>query len=135
MPKLGPEDDAQIPAIFRNWAFLRHPRYANVGATALANAILDPIASGSLRLLAYVGDPKHKFAPGESMELSLLTGDSAYLIAAKNQYGTVTIKKPQTHACIGGLLTYRRSLRKYWRLPNRQSASSGSMRFSVVKAR
>jgi hypothetical protein len=38
------------------WAFLRHPKYANVGATALANALLDPIASGALRLVPYVGD-------------------------------------------------------------------------------
>lgn len=43
--------------LFRNWAFLRHPKYANIGATALANALLDPIASGALRLMPYVGDP------------------------------------------------------------------------------
>lgn len=48
---------SQLPAVFRNWAFLRHPRFANVGATALGNAVLDPIASGQLRLLGYVGDP------------------------------------------------------------------------------
>ncbi|MDR7276478.1 hypothetical protein [Catenuloplanes atrovinosus] len=48
---------SQLPALFRNWAFLRHPRYANIGATALSNMLLDPIASGALRLVPYVGDP------------------------------------------------------------------------------
>lgn len=53
----NPPSLSQLPALFRNWAFLRHPQYANVGATALANALLDPIASGALRLMPYVGDP------------------------------------------------------------------------------
>jgi hypothetical protein len=55
--RTNPPSLSQLPALFRNWAFLRHPRYANIGATALANALLDPIASGALRLLPYVGDP------------------------------------------------------------------------------
>lgn len=54
--RANPPSLSQVPALFRNWAFLRHPRYANVGATALANALLDPIASGALRLLPYLGD-------------------------------------------------------------------------------
>jgi hypothetical protein len=53
----NPPSLSQLPALFRNWAFLRHPSYANIGATALADALLDPIASGGLRLLPYVGDP------------------------------------------------------------------------------
>jgi hypothetical protein len=48
---------SQLPALFRNWAFLRHPSVANAGATALAAAILDPVANGQFRLLAYQGDP------------------------------------------------------------------------------
>jgi hypothetical protein len=55
--RANPPTLSQYPALFRNWAFLRHPRYANIGATALADALLDPIASGALRLLPYVGDP------------------------------------------------------------------------------
>jgi hypothetical protein len=55
--RANPPSLSQLPALFRNWAFLRHPRFANVGATALANALLDPIASGALRLVPYVGDP------------------------------------------------------------------------------
>ena len=57
LARATPPSLSQFPALFRNWAFLRHPRYANVGATALANALLDPIASGALRLLPYLGDP------------------------------------------------------------------------------
>jgi hypothetical protein len=53
----NPPSLSQLPALFRNWAFLRHPTHANSGATALANALLDPIASGALRLLPYLGDP------------------------------------------------------------------------------
>ncbi len=53
----NPPSLSQYPGLFRNWAFLRHPKYANIGATALANALLDPIASGALRLVPYVGDP------------------------------------------------------------------------------
>lgn len=48
---------SQLPALFRNWAFLRFPKFANVGATAIANALLDPIAAGALRLVSYLGDP------------------------------------------------------------------------------
>jgi hypothetical protein len=55
--RVTPPSLSQYPALFRNWAFLRHPAYANIGATALANALLDPIASGALRLVPYVGDP------------------------------------------------------------------------------
>jgi hypothetical protein len=55
--RANPPTLSQLPALFRNWAFLRHPKFANVGATALGNALLDPIASGVLRLLPYVGDP------------------------------------------------------------------------------
>ena len=55
--RANPPSLSQLPALFRNWAFLRHPAYANIGATALANALLDPIASGALRLVPYVGDP------------------------------------------------------------------------------
>lgn len=54
--RTNPPSLSQYPALFRNWAFLRHPAYANIGATALANALLDPIASGALRLVPYVGD-------------------------------------------------------------------------------
>jgi len=54
--RTNPPSLSQLPALFRNWAFLRHPAYANIGATALANALLDPIASGALRLMPYVGD-------------------------------------------------------------------------------
>jgi hypothetical protein len=57
LSRTNPPSLSQLPALFRNWAFLRHPHYANVGATALANALLDPIASGALRLLPYLGDP------------------------------------------------------------------------------
>jgi len=32
---------------------------------------------------AYLGDPKKKFSPEDLLELSLLTGDSAYLIDAE----------------------------------------------------
>jgi hypothetical protein len=53
----NPPSLSQLPALFRNWAFLKHPTYANAGATALANALLDPIASGALRLVPYLGDP------------------------------------------------------------------------------
>lgn len=53
----NPPSLSQYPAIFRNWAFLRHPKNANSGATALANALLDPIATGALRLMPYLGDP------------------------------------------------------------------------------
>lgn len=55
--RANPPSLSQYPALFRNWAFLRHPTYANIGTTALANAILDPIASGALRLMPYEGDP------------------------------------------------------------------------------
>jgi hypothetical protein len=52
-----PTSPNQLPALFRNWAFLRHPRFANSGATALATFQLDPIANGALRLMPYLGDP------------------------------------------------------------------------------
>jgi hypothetical protein len=52
-----PPSLSQLPALFRNWAFLRHPALANIGATSLANDLLDPITSGALRLLPYLGDP------------------------------------------------------------------------------
>jgi hypothetical protein len=32
----------------------------------------------------YLGDPKNRFAPNDLLELSLLTGDSAYLINDDN---------------------------------------------------
>lgn len=56
--KANPPSLSQFPALFRNWAFLRHPKYANIGATALGNALLDPIASGVLRLVPYLGQPE-----------------------------------------------------------------------------
>jgi|SwirhisoilCB1_FD_contig_123_37633_length_2772_multi_5_in_0_out_0_1 hypothetical protein len=48
---------SQYPALFRNWAFLKHPSIANTGASALAAAILDPITAAQLRLMPYQGDP------------------------------------------------------------------------------
>jgi hypothetical protein len=57
LTRANPPSLSQLPAIFRNWAFLRHPAHANIGATALANDLLDPITSGALRLLPYLGDP------------------------------------------------------------------------------
>lgn len=48
---------SQWPAMFRNWALIRHPSVANAGASALAASILDPIAAGQFRLMAYQGDP------------------------------------------------------------------------------
>ncbi len=48
---------SQYPALFRNWAFLKHPAIANAGASALAAAILDPITAAQLRLMPYQGDP------------------------------------------------------------------------------
>jgi len=48
---------SQYPALFRNWAFLKHPSIANAGASALAAAILDPITAAQLRLMPYQGDP------------------------------------------------------------------------------
>ena len=53
----NPPSLSQFPALFRNWAFIRYPKYANIGATAWANMLLDPIASGSARLIPYLGDP------------------------------------------------------------------------------
>lgn len=53
----NPPSLSQLPALFRNWAFLRHPSIANVGSQALTNDLLDPITSGGLRLLPYLGDP------------------------------------------------------------------------------
>jgi len=48
---------SQLPALFRNWAFLKHPSVANTGASAYAAGILDPITAAQLRLMPYVGDP------------------------------------------------------------------------------
>jgi hypothetical protein len=48
---------SQYPALFRNWAFLKHPSIANAGASALAAAILDPVTAAQLRLMPYQGDP------------------------------------------------------------------------------
>jgi len=48
---------SQYPALFRNWAFLKHPNIANAGASALAAAILDPVTAAQLRLMPYQGDP------------------------------------------------------------------------------
>ncbi len=48
---------SQYPAIFRNWALIKHPSVANVGASTLAASLLDPVANGQFRLLAYQGDP------------------------------------------------------------------------------
>jgi len=48
---------SQYPALFRNWAFLKHPSIANTGASALAAAILDPVTAAQLRLMPYQGDP------------------------------------------------------------------------------
>jgi hypothetical protein len=47
----------QYPAIFRSWAFLRYPTVANRGASDLAAALLDPVASAQLAIAAYQGDP------------------------------------------------------------------------------
>ncbi len=47
---------SQMPALFRNWALLRHPSVANVGASALAASLLDVVANGQFRLMAYQGD-------------------------------------------------------------------------------
>jgi hypothetical protein len=48
---------SQLPALFRNWAFLKHPSIANTGSSALAAAILDPVTAAQLRLMPYQGDP------------------------------------------------------------------------------
>jgi len=57
MARPTPPSLSQLPALFRNWAFLKHPSIANAGASALAAAILDPVAAGQLRLMPYQGDP------------------------------------------------------------------------------
>jgi len=50
-------DPAQLPAVFRNWAFLTHPSIANTGASAYAAALLDPVFAMQQRVLLYQGDP------------------------------------------------------------------------------
>jgi hypothetical protein len=52
-----PPSVSQMPAIFRNWALIKHPSVANTGASALAASLLDPVAAGQFRLMAYQGDP------------------------------------------------------------------------------
>lgn len=55
--RTNPPSLSALPGIFRNWAFLKHPNIANTGASALAAALLDPVAAGQFRLMAYEGDP------------------------------------------------------------------------------
>ncbi len=46
----------QYPALFRNWAILRHPGVATKGATDFAAMLLEPIAAASIALMGYEGD-------------------------------------------------------------------------------
>jgi hypothetical protein len=46
----------RYPAIFRNWALLRHPSVANKGAADLAAMLLEPVAAAGIALMGYLGD-------------------------------------------------------------------------------
>lgn len=46
----------QYPALFRNWAILRHPSVATKGASDFAAMLLEPIAAASIALMGYEGD-------------------------------------------------------------------------------
>lgn len=54
LPTVTPPPAAsQLPQIFLNWAMVYFPAVANIGASDLAQILLDPISSAQMQILAY----------------------------------------------------------------------------------